>query len=758
MDAVKKKNNIERYTGSDPQWRARINNLENFTGYSEVLLRYRCTSDDWDDGSSGFYLDDVSVDAFIPGETIVYGPVALPTSGALDPQNTEDLQWQYDFDTGGTYRLSVETQYGADGNAGNNLLDVIFDIDGSTYLPDFAGVEIVHNPGTGSSLEIYWSEANDPNLPITYSVFRFDHSPSEAEVNSTSEVWSGTTLEYHDTGLTKGQIYYYVVRAEDSLGQAEYNMVIMSGIPNMTWYLQIESSVISGYQELNIEPMNFGDSEATDPIPTPGLYQVGTTSWISDTMDNPVVSDDFWTFNIHGYSTSDQLEGYLFAKVYDYNLGTPNLAFTTAIDDEDVGLFTGSHEFTWDYVPPAHIFPAGERIIVEIWLDAIATSSGSSGQTTNPDFTANADDWTFNAWEDPDGTPTGTWTGTQGNPAGAVQIQLIDSSAGGPGVEETVSGYWEQAFITDSIPTTPTLEFDWSCWDIGTGDLQLRAQVFIDTSSGAPTNEVWNSGLITAITGWASVGPIDISSTLNAAATYYLKIAFRDTDLAKNEVTRTMGYDNVQINWIGGPPLFIMEYDSLTTPSNVEAGLSETLGGSWYEIPIPASAGNGDWVFVSFPYPMSGNIETILDDSVGGGGGTTWDVAKWYNPLDAADPWKTYRVGASTNEFTTINNQMGVWLQLTSSDGVLSTGLTGDYSSIAVDINLYTGWNLVSYPSATSRLASTTLPAVIADAVAYYDDAAPYLITDAVPGAVTFIEGNAYWVHVTADTLWSVAP
>ena len=176
-----------------------------------------------------------------------------------------------------------------------------------------------------------------------------------------------------------------------------------------------------------------------------------------------------------------------------------------------------------------------------------------------------------------------------------------------------------------------------------------------------------------------------------------------------------------------------------------------------YDIDL-AGYSAGDWAFVSFPYPMSGNIDAILDDSVYGGGGTTWDVAKWYNPLDATDPWKTYRFGASTNDLATIDNTMGIWIRLTATDGTLSTGLTGDYSGAAVNINLFSGWNLVSYPSATSRQGDATLPPE-ADFVAYYDGGAAYLITaDAAPGAVTFSEGNAYWVHVASDTVWSVNP
>ena len=178
-----------------------------------------------------------------------------------------------------------------------------------------------------------------------------------------------------------------------------------------------------------------------------------------------------------------------------------------------------------------------------------------------------------------------------------------------------------------------------------------------------------------------------------------------------------------------------------------------------YEIDMTAYSA-GDWAFVSFPITISGNIQDILNDATLGDGQTTWNVAKWYDAQDAADPWKTYRFGVSTNDLATIDNTRGVWIHLTANAGdqMLTTGVTGIYSAVAVDINLYAGWNMVSYPSATDRLASTTLPPVIADMVAYYDGGAAYLITDALPTAVTFSEGNAYWVHVTADTVWSVAP
>ena len=170
----------------------------------------------------------------------------------------------------------------------------------------------------------------------------------------------------------------------------------------------------------------------------------------------------------------------------------------------------------------------------------------------------------------------------------------------------------------------------------------------------------------------------------------------------------------------------------------------------------------GEWVFVSFPIEAGGNIETILDDSIIGDGGTTWDVAKWYDATDSADPWKTHRIGASTNDLVTIDNTRGVWLHLLTNGGnnALTVSQTAGYSVAAVDITLEAGWNLVGYPSASSVDADTSLIGTGADFISIYNGGATYLIQDiaVAPGAHTFTPGNAYWIHVPALTTWSVQP
>jgi hypothetical protein len=196
-------------------------------------------------------------------------------------------------------------------------------------------------------------------------------------------------------------------------------------------------------------------------------------------------------------------------------------------------------------------------------------------------------------------------------------------------------------------------------------------------------------------------------------------------------------WGNEELNTVAVP-----EIDVATTPYNIV--LTGKLANSW--------------VFVSFPHAVSGNILTLLNDATFGDAGTTWSVAKWYNPQTPLDPWKTYRVGSTVNDMPTLSNTMGVWLWITANGGnqQLTMGIAGAYPAASVNINLYTGWNLVGYPTATSRAESATLPAA-ADLVASWQLTTPF-ITQHAKGATLMSHGNAYWVHVTADCVWSVAP
>ena len=167
--------------------------------------------------------------------------------------------------------------------------------------------------------------------------------------------------------------------------------------------------------------------------------------------------------------------------------------------------------------------------------------------------------------------------------------------------------------------------------------------------------------------------------------------------------------------------------------------------------------GSEDWLLVSYVIDVAGSPEIVLDDPVYGDGGTTWNVVKWYDITDPADPWKTYRVGASTNDLNYIDNTMAFWIHLTGNlgDQALTLGLEGEIP-ISTEFFIYAGWNLIGYPSLTPRLASEVFPPCV-DRIEYYDPSepfwpiSPYFINDYYPYEVTLKDGLGYWVHSTQD-------
>jgi len=163
---------------------------------------------------------------------------------------------------------------------------------------------------------------------------------------------------------------------------------------------------------------------------------------------------------------------------------------------------------------------------------------------------------------------------------------------------------------------------------------------------------------------------------------------------------------------------------------------------------MPVIAG---WNLVSIPLiPTDGSILSALADS---GSDTTWTRALYYDPLSPADSWKTYRAGGAS-DLSAVDNQMGLWLYVTAvGDGIIGTSGTAPSST---QIQLRAGWNLVGYPSLTPRTAQTALAGTGADIVSVFQAAAPYVQDIYDLSAVTMQAGRGYWVHVPADTTWTV--
>ncbi|MCK4265954.1 MAG: hypothetical protein KAX31_01655, partial [Thermoplasmata archaeon] len=78
------------------------------------------------------------------------------------------------------------------------------------------------------------------------------------------------------------------------------------------------------------------------------------------------------------------------------------------------------------------------------------------------------------------------------------------------------------------------------------------------------------------------------------------------------------------------------------------------------------------------------------------------------------------------------------------------------YKASITRITLHAGWNLVSYPTLNNtEIVANALWDTGADRVEKFDALAPYRISEVGPNYI-MKPGEGYWIHVPADTIWTV--
>jgi hypothetical protein len=133
----------------------------------------------------------------------------------------------------------------------------------------------------------------------------------------------------------------------------------------------------------------------------------------------------------------------------------------------------------------------------------------------------------------------------------------------------------------------------------------------------------------------------------------------------------------------------------------------------------------------------------------------SFDRVWTYDPM-APNPWLDYDVTKPYSVAPMTDNTAGAWVNVLSADTLTYAGVVPTPS---IDIQLYTGWNLVAYPSFSTTY---TLADFIADTgattVETYDAAGgPYFLRKMTNPAEAFVPGSAYWADVPGDVLWTVA-
>ena len=165
---------------------------------------------------------------------------------------------------------------------------------------------------------------------------------------------------------------------------------------------------------------------------------------------------------------------------------------------------------------------------------------------------------------------------------------------------------------------------------------------------------------------------------------------------------------------------------------------------STYNIPLTPG-----WNLISLPLIQSDeSIGSVLSSIAG-----KWDCIQVYNATDNSDHWRsnaTFKPD-QLNDLKTLDHTMGFWINITVACTLEVTGVEPSSTSIP----LYAGWNLVGYPSLSNKTVSHALWGTGADRVEAFDAGQPYNLIE-VGAAYIMQPGEGYWIHVAADTIWTV--
>ena len=122
------------------------------------------------------------------------------------------------------------------------------------------------------------------------------------------------------------------------------------------------------------------------------------------------------------------------------------------------------------------------------------------------------------------------------------------------------------------------------------------------------------------------------------------------------------------------------------------------------------------------PYTPADDAVPAVFASIAG----QYDLIEAYDGCQPDDPWRIYDPAAPSfvNTLTQINTSQGLWVHTTAAP---TLALTGKPLAADVTLSLCAGWNLIGYPSASTRDVATVLASISGqyDLVEGYDGTNP---------------------------------
>ncbi|MFQ6059966.1 MAG: TIGR03790 family protein [Thermoplasmata archaeon] len=151
------------------------------------------------------------------------------------------------------------------------------------------------------------------------------------------------------------------------------------------------------------------------------------------------------------------------------------------------------------------------------------------------------------------------------------------------------------------------------------------------------------------------------------------------------------------------------------------------------------------WNLISLPLqPFSTDTLEVLKRIEG-----EYDIVRYYDAWDSSDPWKMFSTSKpeGISDLRAINNEIGVWIHLLNETILPVEGSL----QASVEINLHSGWNLIGYPSLTTRRVAEVFASLPLERLEGFSEGAdPYFLREFVSS--DFLSpGQGYWVKVSTD-------
>ncbi|HEQ78646.1 MAG TPA: PKD domain-containing protein, partial [Euryarchaeota archaeon] len=556
--------------------------------------------------------------------------------------------------------------------------------------------------------------ATQTSVTITASVFdlelsgidRVEYVQTKADVvDPLAVVWTGATVmslsgntasEIATASVSTaewkdGEVYRYWVRARDvenNWGNDVASYVDVRVGEPAEWFLQSQASGLGAYLNLTDESLDGGYTTSTE-IDSTGEFHLGELAWMSHEFASDQDIEGTWLFKAYGYLTNNLGSGYLYAKVYRYNSGSPVHLFTTDYDNQDVQSIRDMELFVWSHDAPSIVVPEGDRIYVEYWLHATAGAPNTLVQT-HYDF---------------DGVTTATAGYDAYRQVQGTGVTARPPSDGGGGWTEATNADYEAIWADDGTRWaiargTPTTPRTISLYEI---------QIAENRNDVTGLNVLWNGNHGAAATldieyynrvtgayttqGTANVGTTDTDAygALTGDCTDYITAGGLFAFSARTQLRVAQNVDYVRLTVSTGyeGPAFVLGYDGISMPSGVNPPYKiETVTGDPIipGTPPVADAGPDQNGYVDYLCQFDGSGTTEADgDTVT----YQWDFVYDGNPVTI--------FGINPTFLFEIPGNYEVTLTASDKDGFDTDTMWVNVQYRSSMFVLTAGWNLVSF-------------------------------------------------------------